>query len=194
MANTKKSSEKMITHILIKIKLAPTYTHSAPEKNEESLIIKFPQYSVIILKGGRLPISKRTTPRNINNSNNKEKISVVKIDMTDMPLKFKTVIKDVAEIANRDAKREIKILRKKLGFTYFSESHSFIIMIPKVANADNQSDKSFIEFGLKITKEETEMSKDVTLSCDADNRYKSVEIISIIPALITDTEKPVSAT
>ena len=76
------------------------------------------------------------------------------------------------------------------GFLNFSKSSEHIIT-PKVANAESQSERSNIEYGLITQISVTAMSRLVIESFDFEKKNISAEIIYITPALTTETGNPI---
>ena len=70
--------------------------------------------------GIKVPKKSKTVPIYRNISTIREKINVVIGARREIPSKFITVIAKVAEIANKDAKREVHIHLKNDGLEYFS--------------------------------------------------------------------------
>ena len=126
-----------------------------------------------------------------------EKIIVDTTAITEVVSNFKTQKIKVAPIANTDepiddtVKLIIRCIKpeRALFFSHSSEKQR----IPRVANADSQSDRSNTECGVTITIRKTEIESVVILSFDLHIRNKRLQIKSIMPARVTEGENPASA-
>ena len=137
------------------------------------------------------PKSNKIKPTYINISVNSEKINVVIGAISEIPSNLRVVSAKVALIANNDDNSEATIHFKNDALEYFSLRYSPKTTIPSVAKAESHREVSKIEYGSSKHITVTATKREVKESLVRENKYSSDEIISMKPALVTDTENPV---
>ena len=116
-------------------------------------------------------------------------------ESTETVSKDMAVITYVHPIANKDTKKGLthflntRIIIDPLFSTLLSYSEKN--MTPTVAKADNQRDRSKAALGVNKTIINTDTVSEVKESCVEDSKYSMVDIRSIKPALVTETDIPV---
>ena len=127
-----------------------------------------------------------------------ENIRVETIDIKEIESNRVNVKIRVHPTAKREETIPIKIGRRKflIGFLDFSSRLSVssdMHIIPSVANADNQSEISNADAGENKMIRNTAIVKDVKLSRVLAIRNRTLQMISIIPALVMEGVKPTIA-
>jgi len=114
-------------------------------------------------------------------------------ESTEKPSNENCVIKIVAEIASTEGSSPLNNLLFIFADSFgIASIISDEIITPRVAKAESHSEISKIEYGVVMQIKETAINREVTGSLSLYTIFKSEEIISIIPARLTETGSPVN--